>query len=455
VGQHVPWLELFNPTTNTVSLNGLYLSTNYANLTAWAFPSGVSINPGQFKIIFADAQPALSTASELHTSFTLSGGSGALALSRLYNGQAQVLDYIDYTNIGPDHSYGSLPDGQSFDRQEFVLTTPGATNNPALPLAFIPYTSAGSVYSQNFDSLPNPGSTSVNSANPVVINGVTYSLANPFGFSDPVLSSGSGGLGLAQLSGWYGLGSLGSKFGAQSGDQTTGGQISFGLPSSANRALGLLATSSTGPTAFGAKFINQSGQSLNGISVRLTGQVWRQSNLAKTLQCFYFVDPSGTADFSGNQTGLLPALDVSFPVNAAAVGGLAVDGTASMNQTNLSIVNQQIADWPIGAALWLVWQMVDVTGKAQGLAIDDLSFSASRAATPPSLPLSFRTTTTNLVLSWTSTAGQSYQIEYKDNLAASTWTALGSSISGTGGIVSVTNDFTKSAQRFYRLSLLP
>jgi len=146
---------------------------------------------------------------------------------------------------------------------------------------------------------------------------------------------------------------------------------------------------------------------------------------------------------------------VSFPVNAAAVGGLAVDVTASMNQTNLSIVNQQIADWPAGAALWLIWQMVDVTGKAQGLAIDDLSFSASSVATSPSLPLSFQTTTTNLVLSWTSTAGQSYQIEYKDNLAASTWTALGSSIAGTGGIVSVTNDFTKSAQRFYRLSLLP
>src|SRR5205085_455861 len=219
---------------------------------------------------------------------------------------------------------------------------------------------------------PNPGSTSVNAASPVTINGVTYALANPFGFSDPILSSGAGGLGIAQLSGWYGLGSLASKFGAQSGDQTTGGQISFGLPNSANRALGLLATSSTGPTAFGAKFINQSGQSLNAISVRLTGQLWRQSNLAKTLQCFYFIDPTGTADFSGNLTASLPALDVSFPANAAAVGGIAVDGTASVNKTNLSLINQQIADWPAGAALWLVWLMVDAAGKAQGLAIDNL-----------------------------------------------------------------------------------
>jgi hypothetical protein len=454
-GQHVPWLELFNPSANTISLSGLYLSTNYANLTAWAFPSGASINPGQFKIIFADAQPALSAATELHTSFTLSSGSGALALSRIYNGQPQVLDYIDYTNISPDHSYGSLPDGQSFDRQEFALATPGDLNNAALPLSFIPYTTAGSVYSQNFDALPNPGSASVNAANPVTINGINYALANPFGFSDPIVSSGAGGLGIAQLNGWYGLGSLGSKFGAQSGDQTTGGQISFGLPNSTNRALGLLATSSTGPTAFGAKFVNQSGQSLNTISVRLTGQLWRQSNLAKTLQCFYFIDPAGTADFSGNQTASLPALDVSFPVNAAAVGGIAVDGTANVNQTNLSIINQQIADWPAGAALWLVWQMVDATGKAQGLAIDDLSFSASTQAGSPALPLTFQTTESNLVLSWIGTSGQTYQIEYKDDLATNTWTALGGLQVGNGGVLSFTADFSQSPRRFYRLKILP
>src|SRR5262249_50653152 len=64
-GQRVPWLELYNPTANPVPLTGLYLSTNYASLTEWAFPGG-TINPGEFKIIFADAQPGLSTATELH-----------------------------------------------------------------------------------------------------------------------------------------------------------------------------------------------------------------------------------------------------------------------------------------------------------------------------------------------------------------------------------------------------
>jgi hypothetical protein len=455
-GQHVPWLELFNPTATAVSLSGLYLSTNYANLSAWSFPVGATINPGEFKVIFADAQTSLSTPTQLHTSFTLSSGSGSLALSRLYNGQPQVLDYIDYANLGPNHSYGSVPDGQSFLRQEFAFATPGATNNPTSPASFIAYTSPGAVYTQNFDSLPDPGATSVNTANPVTINGITYSLANPFSFADPVVASGnSGGLGISELAGWYGLADLTSKFGATDGDQTTGGQLSFGLPSNSNRALGLLATSSTGGTAFGAKFINQTPQNLSSITVQFTGELWRQSNLPKTLACYYFIDPTGVAPFSSSQTALLPNLNVNFPVSAADVGGTAVDGTASVNQTNLSPVNQTIANWPPGAALWLVWQMTDPTGKAQGLAIDNLSFSASTQTSLQPLPLSFQTTATNLVLSWIGAVGETYQVEYKDDLGAGTWTPLGTPVAGTGAALSITNDFTNSSQRFYRLEIMP
>jgi hypothetical protein len=41
------------------------------------------------------------------------------------------------------------------------------------------------------------------------------------------------------------------------------------------------------------------------------------------------------------------------------------------------VTNQAIADWPPGAALWLVWQMTDPAGKGPAIAIDVLTFSAS------------------------------------------------------------------------------
>jgi len=376
-GQHVGWIELFNPTTNVVPLGGLYLANNYTNLTQWAFPSGAVINAGQFKLIFADGEINLSTTNELHASFTLGSGSGSLALTRSYDGQLQVLDYVDYSNVGLDHSYGSFPDGQSFDRQEFVVATPGASNTVSLVPSSILYTAPATAYIQTFDALPNPGPASVDAANPVTIDGLTYSLANPIDAAWPAAATGAtGGLGIPALSGWFGWGAAEAKFGASDGDQTTGGMISFGLPGSSNRALGLLATSSTGPTALAARLINGTGATLDHISLQFTGELWRQSDLPKTLEFYYLVDTTGTNAFSTNATALLPSLNVAFPTDSTASGGLAVDGTSPLNQTNLSVLGQAITSWPPGAALWLIWEMADSSGKAQGLAIDNLRFSA-------------------------------------------------------------------------------
>ena len=44
-GQHTAWLELYNPSTNIISLNGLYLANNYTNLLQWAFPANASHQP--------------------------------------------------------------------------------------------------------------------------------------------------------------------------------------------------------------------------------------------------------------------------------------------------------------------------------------------------------------------------------------------------------------------------
>ncbi len=384
-----------------------------------------------------------------------------MALSRLYQGQAQVLDYIDYAGLPADHSYGSLPDGQSFNRQEFFVATPGSPNVGGSAGSFIPYANAGWIYTQDFDSLPNPGPTSVNTANPVTLNGITYSLGNPFDFAGPVAASGNnGGLGISALAGWYGLAdpgaSVGTRFGATDGDQTTGGQLDFGLPGSANRALGLLATSTTGFTAFGAKFINETTNTFTYVNLQFTGEVWRQSNLPKTLEFSYFIDPTAAAPFSTNRTASVPGLNVNFPTIPSAVGGLAVDGTGAIDQANLIVTNQMIVDWPPGAALWLVWEMADPTGKSQGLAIDNLLFSASTQTTTAAVPaLSIQTSGTNLVLAWPSLMLQQYQLEFTPNLNSTNWIPLGAPFAGNGGTVAFTNSPGTAPQGYYRLRFLP
>jgi hypothetical protein len=263
------------------------------------------------------------------------------------------------------------------------------------------------------------------------------------------------------MAGWYGLAdnaaSVGTRFGATDGDQTTGGQISFGAADSSNRALGLLATSSTGFTAFGVKLLNGTAETLNRMSVQFTGELWRQSDLPKTLQFYYLVDPSGTNNFSTDATAFLPALNVNFATVAADVGGDAVDGAAPANQTNLNVANQVITNWSPGSALWLVWEMASDAGKSQGLGIDNLTFSAVNSSSLTNQPvLSIQGAgggallESQFIISWPDT-GVPYRLLSATNLTPPlAWSPALGAVIETDAVVYFTAPSTNTAQ-FFRL----
>ena len=126
-GTNVAWIEIYNNSPTNLQLGGLSLSKSYTNLSAWTFPSNTVILPGQFRVIFVDGRPQFTTGTVLHTSFKLDGTNGSIVLSRTN----QILDYINYTNLHDNESYGDAPDGQLFTRQIFYYPTPGGTNNPS------------------------------------------------------------------------------------------------------------------------------------------------------------------------------------------------------------------------------------------------------------------------------------------------------------------------------------
>jgi hypothetical protein len=132
-GEHEPWIELFNPATNALSLDGYYLSDTYTNLTKWAFPANTIMAAGSFSVVWCDNQPGQSTPTAPHTNFRLAAGAGHVALSRLINNQVQLVDYLNYTNLPANWSYGDLPDAQPFYRGAMFHFTAGTTNNAASP----------------------------------------------------------------------------------------------------------------------------------------------------------------------------------------------------------------------------------------------------------------------------------------------------------------------------------
>ena len=128
-GEREPWVELYNPGADAVSLDGFYLGTNYSSPAQWAFPSTSSIAPGQFIVVWLDGQPAQNSGSIVHAGFRLNPDAGSLALSRYVNGQPQIIDYLNFQSLPPNQSYGDVPDGQPFYRQTMFHITPAATNN--------------------------------------------------------------------------------------------------------------------------------------------------------------------------------------------------------------------------------------------------------------------------------------------------------------------------------------
>ena len=130
----------------------------------------------------------------------------------------------------------------------------------------------------------------------------------------------------------------------------------------------------------------------------------------------------------------------------------AVDGTNPTNQMNLAVTNQVITNWPPGAALWLVWEMADATGKAQGLAIDNLNFSATaQSPSTNAVSLSVQGPASNqFILSWP-TAAANYQLYAAGNLTPPVlWTQITNAPIISNGTNSVAIATTNAGQ-FFRL----
>lgn len=103
-GEFDDWIELFNYGSSTISLNGLFLSDNRAELNKWSFPD-TNIIAGGFLIVWADNDP---DQSGLHAEFKLSGSGEDIFLC---DHQSNILDEVTFGPQVTSISFGRIPDG--------------------------------------------------------------------------------------------------------------------------------------------------------------------------------------------------------------------------------------------------------------------------------------------------------------------------------------------------------
>jgi hypothetical protein len=78
------------------------------------------------------------------------------------------------------------------------------------------------------------------------------------------------------------------------------------------------------------------------------------------------------------------------------------------------------------------------------------------AARPSAVQIQSITVANNTaMITWTSTSGRTYRMQYKDSLSLSNWTDVVPDIVATNSLATGTNALGALNQRFYRVALLP
>lgn len=147
-GQFEDWIELYNNTSNTISLDNLYLTDNPNNLQKWAFPSGLTIAPNSYLIVWSDEDL---TEEGLHADFKLSASGESVILS-YPNGE--IVDEVTFGAQTENVAFARVPNGTgNFVNQPATF---GANNHSLGTSAF--------AMEMNVEVWPNPATDVLNIA---------------------------------------------------------------------------------------------------------------------------------------------------------------------------------------------------------------------------------------------------------------------------------------------------
>lgn len=123
-GEFDDWIELHNLTNQEVDMTGRYLTDDPSNPRKWRFPSGTTIPPDGYLVVWADGDEG--DTPGLHANFQLLKTGEQLLLIDTDANRNAVLDHIVFGPQQTDVSYGRS--GANADEWVFMEPTPGEPN---------------------------------------------------------------------------------------------------------------------------------------------------------------------------------------------------------------------------------------------------------------------------------------------------------------------------------------
>ncbi|PQJ08783.1 hypothetical protein CJD36_022560, partial [Flavipsychrobacter stenotrophus] len=160
----------------------------------------------------------------------------------------------------------------------------GAATITVTPASWINLSNVAPTYTQNFNSLPNTGTT--------------------FTWTDN-----------GTIQGWYAAATGTASYRVDNGSSTSGGVFSYGTTSATDRALGSLGSGTPATQYYGARFKNNGTSNIVGLTVSYTGEQWRNGGPSPAAAQSNTVDyqVAATSITAGTWTNA-PALTFTSPV---------------------------------------------------------------------------------------------------------------------------------------------
>ena len=116
------WIEIYNRSSVSRDLGGMFLTDDLDIPTQWRIPDGVTVGPYEYIIFWADQQPEQ---GNTHTNFKL--GADGEEIGLFDTDGVTLLDSVNYDQQIQNMSYGRYPDNASLWNL-FAVPTPGACN---------------------------------------------------------------------------------------------------------------------------------------------------------------------------------------------------------------------------------------------------------------------------------------------------------------------------------------
>jgi Lamin Tail Domain/CotH kinase protein/Chitobiase/beta-hexosaminidase C-terminal domain/Concanavalin A-like lectin/glucanases superfamily/Immunoglobulin I-set domain len=420
-GSFPDWLELYNGGANSTNLDNWSLSDS-SNARSFVFPVGTIMAAGGYLVVWCDTNTA---APGLHTGFALSKSGENVFL---YDANTNRMDAVSF-----GLQIGDLSLGRVNGLWQLTLPTTNAPNRAATLAA------AANVSINEWLTRPAPGGAAGielfnrSSNSPVALKGFYLATSNslfrigalsflpPRGFiqlfatntPDPVsvdltMLANAGAIILSDATGnqlekiIYGA----QTAGVSEGRFPDGTTNRYFMPITTPGAANVIPNNAPSLNVITNRFVHL-GQTLQLTVIATDADSWYQ-----TLAFSLTNSPAGAAINAASGTFTWTVTKVPAPGTNSITVRVTDNGTSPLSDTKTFLV---IVQPPL--------QFSSVTPDGNG----------------------------NLNFNFNSLVGQSYQLEYKNNLNDPQWTPLDSSVPGTGGPLTLSDAMTAQPQRFYHL----